>query len=73
MQSQLREVVAARQLARSGAARVLRESRGLSLADLAKAVGVSAVTVLRWERGENSPRSEHASRYGRILEELRKP
>lgn len=38
-----------------GALRVARELRGLSQADVARAVGVSPNTVARWERGERRP------------------
>lgn len=36
--------------------RILRESRGLSVRGLAGRIGVSSVTVWKWEKGEASPR-----------------
>lgn len=36
--------------------RSLREARGLSIRLLANAVGVSKVTIWKWERGDNEPR-----------------
>jgi len=36
-----------------------RERLGLSQAALARNVGVSAMTLSRWERGMNAPRAEH--------------
>ena len=35
--------------------RVLRETRRLSQADIARAVGVESKQVYRWERGEGEP------------------
>lgn len=50
--------------------RIRRESRA-ALRDMASELGVSAMTVSRWERGESEPRFEHAARYGRLLAQLR--
>lgn len=36
--------------------RVLRENRGISVRGLAKTVGVSSVTVWKWEKGDAAPR-----------------
>ncbi|MCX4314280.1 MAG: helix-turn-helix transcriptional regulator [Clostridia bacterium] len=35
----------------------LREEAGLTMADLARAVGVSDATICKWEKGETSPMS----------------
>jgi DNA-binding transcriptional regulator YiaG len=40
-----------RRLAKSGAARALRESTGFSASEVARELGVSPATVCRWERG----------------------
>lgn len=50
--------------------RIRRDSRA-ALRDIAAELGVSAMTVSRWERGESEPRFEHAARYGRLLDQLR--
>lgn len=41
--------------------RTLRESKKLTQEQLAKLVGVSRVSVSKWESGENNPRGEHLS------------
>lgn len=61
-----------RALARMGVARSVRLAAGLSLAEVAEAVGVVPVTVYRWETGERSPRGEAALRYKSLLDELSK-
>jgi len=45
----------------------LRQSRGLSLRQLARAAGVSAVTLSRWEAGRNLPGTQEL---GAVLREL---
>lgn len=61
-----------RRLVRSGAARAIRASAGVSLAELAGAVGpsVQPTTVWRWERGERMPRGELAVAYLAVLDRL---
>jgi DNA-binding transcriptional regulator YiaG len=54
----------------TGAARSLRIAAGLSLQEVADAVGVGAPTVFRWETGERRPRGEAAIRYSEVLESL---
>ncbi|MDQ3640970.1 MAG: helix-turn-helix domain-containing protein [Actinomycetota bacterium] len=64
----------ARSLASSGAARTIRLANHLSLAEMARAAGIgSPVTVMRWERGERSPRGEAAIRYCELLDRLMRP
>jgi DNA-binding transcriptional regulator YiaG len=59
-----------RRLTRSGAARMIRVSAGLSLAEMGAPIPASASTVLRWERGERAPHGERAIRYGELLDRL---
>ena len=40
------------------AIRTIRKARGMTVVDLAKAVGVSHVSVIQWERGTNCPQAE---------------
>ncbi len=61
-----------RSLTRSGAARTVRIAAGLTLGELAEAVGVSPTTIWRWEQGQRSPRGEPAIKYGELLEALMK-
>ena len=50
-----------------GGIRLIRQRRGWTQAQLADAVGVTALTVSRWERGTAIPRGK---RVRRVLEEL---
>lgn len=60
-----------RAMVRSGAARGVRLGAHLSLAEVGDAIGgVSPSTILRWERGERSPRGEPALRYWELLRAL---
>jgi DNA-binding XRE family transcriptional regulator len=54
-----------------GERRALRERAGLSLAEIAEAVGVSRQAVGHWELGERMPRPELAHRYVAVLGLLR--
>jgi DNA-binding transcriptional regulator YiaG len=62
----------ARQLASSGDGRRIRERVGLSLPEVARAVGVSHVTIGRWERGTRVPRHPAATRWAELLSALEK-
>jgi transcriptional regulator with XRE-family HTH domain len=44
-----------------------RLDRGLSVAELAARVGVSAHAVYLWERGQNKPRDENLTALCKIL------
>lgn len=59
-----------RDLAKSGEARRLRISAGLSLGEVARELRVAVPTVLRWETGERKPRGKAALRYAQLLEQL---
>lgn len=61
----------ARKWVATGLAAEVREAAGLSLREVASAVGVaSPATPSRWERGERKPRGVAGARYGRLLFEL---
>ncbi len=53
-----------------GTARLIRVEAGLSLSELAQAVGVDRGTIWRWESGRRRPRGPAAERYLAALEEL---
>ncbi len=53
-----------------GAARAVREAAGLSLEEVAAAVGVTGSAIGRWERGERIPRGPKALVYARLMERL---
>ena len=64
------KIVKARQLATSGTGRMLREAAQLNGHELARAIGVDASTIWRWENGERKPQGEWAIRYVNFLERL---
>ncbi len=64
------ELSRCRSLVASGAARSIREAAGLSLSEVAGAVGVSKAAIMLWERGDRVPRGAPALAYGRLLQEL---
>jgi DNA-binding XRE family transcriptional regulator len=60
----------ARDMACSGRAARLRAAAGVSQADLAAAVGVSASCVSRWEAGDRRPGGRTAPAYARVLRRI---
>lgn len=69
---QLLALSLARRLAVSGEALVIRQGAGLSLKDVADAVGSTPSGVWRWERGERTPRGLPGVAYGDLLRQLQK-
>ena len=61
-----------RSLTQSGAARSIRLTAGLSLAELASAIDVGSSTIRRWERNQRRPHGELALRYLDLLDQLMK-
>src|SRR5918996_5767254 len=60
-----------RDACRSGSARALRISAGLSLRNVADATGNGIATLWRWETGDRQPlASPGALRYADLLEQL---
>jgi transcriptional regulator with XRE-family HTH domain len=70
MASNLVRLANVRDACRSGAARMIRISAGLSLSEVSREVGAAISTIYRWETGERIPRGKAAIRYARLLEEL---
>lgn len=68
--TQLLEVTRVRELARAGRAREARQRAGLSLSEIAVAVGVSTATIYRWETAQRRPTGAPALRYARLCENL---
>jgi DNA-binding transcriptional regulator YiaG len=62
----------ARRLAATGEGQRARESAGVSLPELAAAVGTSAVLLARWEAGETEPQGDAARDWARIVHRLRR-
>lgn len=49
----------------------LRKAAGLSLQDVADAIGVTATTVFYWETGQRNPSARHIDAYMCALDTLR--
>lgn len=60
----------ARRLARSGEAQALRLAAGLSLREVADAVGISHSNLWRWEAGQRAPRGAAAIAWAQLLDQL---
>ncbi|MGY4994094.1 helix-turn-helix domain-containing protein [Streptomyces sp. 900105245] len=63
----LRRISAVRALVANGKAREQRESRRLTLREIADAIGSSPSTIHRWEKGTSLPRGAHALRWADAL------
>jgi DNA-binding transcriptional regulator YiaG len=63
-------LVAAREAVTNGRGVAIRRAAGLSQGELARAAGVSAASVSRWEAGVRLPTGEAALKYARILRVL---
>ncbi len=51
--------------------RRIRTAAGVTLREMATALDVTPMTVLRWERGEVRPAHRHAAAYRSLLDGLR--
>jgi DNA-binding transcriptional regulator YiaG len=61
----------ARQWAKDGTARRIREAARLAQSDIAAVVGVTGGAVSHWEAGDRVPRGAAGLQYARLLEALR--
>lgn len=50
--------------------RAIRQGAGVSLREVGQLIGVSPMTVLRWERGDVRPKRDHAIAYRELLDVL---
>lgn len=66
----LRLIVKATTLARSGTAKSLRRQAGLTVEAVAREIDVDASTVSRWEGGSRTPRGENAIKWAKLLDQL---
>jgi DNA-binding transcriptional regulator YiaG len=66
-----RRLAAKRDLPPPAVRRALREERGLSQADVARAVGVSRQAVSAWEAGKRKPRGERLDAYTAVIRALK--
>ena len=60
----------ARHLASTGLGRRIRLAAGLSVTELAEAIGVPPATLWRWESGHSRPRADAARRWQAVVHEL---
>jgi DNA-binding transcriptional regulator YiaG len=70
MRPTLREIVEARDMARSGAGRRIRIAAGVSHREVARVIGASASSVYRWETGDRVPRSPAGLRWAAEMKRL---
>ncbi len=68
--AELARIATARELARTGAARRIRLTAGLSLSEFSEAIGAAPSAISRWESGQRTPRPRVALRYAAVLETL---
>jgi transcriptional regulator with XRE-family HTH domain len=68
--NQVVRLAVARQFSLSGEGRVIRCRAGLSLSEIAAAVGRSPVTIFRWERAERTPTGAQAVAWADLLDQL---
>ncbi|HET6815294.1 MAG TPA: helix-turn-helix transcriptional regulator [Actinomycetota bacterium] len=66
----LEAMLTIRRLQDTGQARRIRERAGVSVALLARAIGVQEATVWRWETGRSRPREDAALRWLAALETM---
>jgi transcriptional regulator with XRE-family HTH domain len=59
-----------REWSRSGKAARIRRAAGVTQAQVARELDVSASAVARWEQGLRTPRTRTAARYAALLREL---
>lgn len=50
--------------------RRIREAAGATLRDFGSELGVTAMTVMRWEQGQARPRLDHAIAYRHLLDQI---
>jgi DNA-binding transcriptional regulator YiaG len=60
----------AREFARNGEGRRVREKSGVSLEELAAAAGMSVVDLMAWELGDLEPHGVAAEDYVRVVRRL---
>lgn len=71
MTKQLLRLTAARRYSATGAGRTIRQRAGLSLQEVADAIGTHIGTLSRWETGDRKPRSSEAAiRWAELLADL---
>lgn len=68
--SELAELVRASRLPSTAERKRVRKAAGVSLQQVADALGVTAPTIHHWENGQDGPSKENAVKYRALLEQL---
>jgi transcriptional regulator with XRE-family HTH domain len=68
--SELSLLIEGRSAASTGRGARMRETAGLSQAELARLVGVTSAAISRWEAGERVPSETYSIRYARALRKI---
>jgi transcriptional regulator with XRE-family HTH domain len=71
MHDRISDLARIRRMQQTGEAKQLREQAGISLRTMARAVGVRASTLIRWEAGQVRPREPTALAWLGVLDQLR--
>jgi transcriptional regulator with XRE-family HTH domain len=71
MHDRVRDLARIRRMQQTGEAKRLREQAGVSLRTMARAVGVRASTLIRWEAGRVRPREGTALAWLAALDRIR--
>ena len=66
------QLAKARAMARNGEAQAIRERNHLTISEVAREIEVSPSSVMRWEKGERSPRGDSAIRFAELMHKLDK-
>lgn len=67
---QVVRLYAAKRYAETGAGRQIREAAGVTMAEVASAVGTTESTISRWESNERKPRGDAGARWAELLGRL---
>lgn len=67
MSRELLELSRMRDMVHGGMVRDIRIGAGLTLAEVARDVGVVPSTIFYWEKGRNVPRGDAAVKYARLI------
>lgn len=67
----LERTIIERRLPPPNVRRALREASGLSVVEVAEAIGVTRQAVWRWERGLREPGAHHRRAYAGFLDQVR--
>lgn len=67
---ELAELARVRRQCKSGAAKAIRLSAGVSIVEVSSVTGAALSTVWRWENGQRAPHGAVGLAYSRLIDEL---